>query len=114
MSMNGDHIDKMVNDTIESFDGAVRAQPKPFLFARISRLIVQRSNEQNIWMRIAAFISRPSVAIAGIALLIIINAAIIYERRSNGDKTIVQINAATADEFAINSSGIYEFENIEP
>ena len=106
-------IEKLVEDTINSFDGTERATAKPFLLTRIFARMQNQPDSQNIWTRAGSFLSTPSVALAVLLLIIIVNATIILQR-SNTDNSTVQNTTVPKDEFAINVISIYDIENQEP
>lgn len=112
--MDKQRIEKLVDDTIESFDRAKRAEPKPFLLTRVMAAINSQSPGQNIWTKAAAFISRPGIAIAGLLLIIFVNTAILITNKSDSEQSgAVQNNFTTKDDFAINANTIYYIENPE-
>ena len=104
-------IEKLVDETINSFDGAERAAAKPFLLTRINAKL--QADPQNVWTRAGSFLSSPRVALAGLLLILALNAAIII-RNTNEENSIVQNTTAVKDEFAINVISIYDTENQEP
>lgn len=111
--MQKSRIEKLVEETISSFDGAARAAAKPFLLTRINARIQNQSGIQNGWARAGAFLSTPRIALAGLLLILILNATIILQR-SNTDNSLVQDITVVKDEFAINVISIYDIENQEP
>ena len=112
--MDKQRIEKLVDGTIESFDGAKKAEPRPFLLTRVMAAINNRSTSQNIWTKAAAFISRPGIAIAGLLLIILVNTAILIINKSDSEQPgVVQTNSTAKDDFAINANTIYYIENPE-
>jgi len=112
--MREENINQKIEDSINSFDGLTRAEPKPFLLTRVMAAINTQQTTQNIWAKTGAFISRPGVAFAGMMLIICINMSIFFISRNNTDKeSMVQNNSLVKDEFAINASNIYDLENPE-
>jgi hypothetical protein len=111
--MQKSSFEKLVEDTINSFDGAKRATAKPFLLTRIFARIQNQPGSQNIWVRAGTFLSTPRVALAVLLLIISLNAAIILQRL-NTDNSMVQNTTVSKDEFAINVISIYDIENQEP
>lgn len=111
--MQNSNIEKIVEETINSFDGAERATAKPFLLTRIYARLQNQSSPQDIWARIGSVIASPRVAFASIILILILNAAIFW-KRSNADKNTVVNTSLGKDDFAINVISIYDFENQEP
>ena len=106
-------IEKLVEETINSFDGAERAAAKPFLLTRINARMQNQPGTQNIWSWASSFLSNPRVALAGLLLILTLNATIII-KNTNEENNIVQNTAAVKDEFAINVISIYDTENQEP
>lgn len=107
-------IENLVNETIESLDGAKRAEPKPFLLTCVMASINNRVSVQNSWTKLGIFISRPGIAITGLLLVMLLNVTIFFTSKSNTDRSnIGQNNAAAKDEFAINAGTIYDIENPE-
>ena len=106
-------IEQLIAETINSFDGAKRAEAKPFLLTRIFARMQAEPAADNIWTKAGAFLSRPSVALAGILLIVLVNVAIIVSNSNENNNTVQQVSAAK-DEFAINVISIYDTENLEP
>lgn len=107
-------IEKLVDNTIGSFDAAKRAEPKPFLFTRVMAAINNQSSMQNTWTRCAAFISKPGIAISGLLLIMLVNITIVLISKNNNEKPgFVQNSINNKDEFAINAGAIYDIENPE-
>ncbi|MEO6669079.1 MAG: hypothetical protein ABIN36_06365 [Ferruginibacter sp.] len=107
-------IEKLVTDTIGSFDGAKRAAPKPFLLTRVMASINNRPFSQNGWTRLAAFISQPGIAIAGLLLVLLLNITIFLTNNNNSDPSnFVQNNSYAKDEFATTVVSFYDIENPE-
>ena len=110
--MQKHHIEKLVEETISSFDGVKRAEPKPFLLTRILARKRGEDAVQNIWTRAGSFLSKPAVAFAGLVLIVFVNAAIIMS--NSDDNSSVQNSTSSKDDFAINVISIYDNENQEP
>ena len=110
--MQKQRIEKLVEETLNSFDGAKKAEPKPFLLTRVLARMQGQAEVQNIWARAGSFLSKPAVALAGLLLIVLVNAAIIMS--NNDDNSSVQNITSSKDEFAINVSSIYDNENQEP
>lgn len=105
------NIDKLTEDTLQSFDGMKRAEPKPFLFTRVMASVNNGFSTTNNWTRIAAFISKPRIAIAGMLTLLLLNVAIYFmSKRETG---FVQNNMLVKDEFVTNTATIYDSDNLD-
>jgi hypothetical protein len=107
--MNDNNVDKNIDAALNSFDGANRAMPKPFLFTRL----MARMNraEENSWEKALRFIARPTVAIAGLCLVIGINAVVLFN--NTGKTTVADQAYNNTDEFSTNVASLYNFENTE-
>lgn len=95
-----EQIDKLVDDTLNSLDGAGRATPGPYLFTRLNARM-QNANE-GVWDKTLRFVSRPAIAMAILCLVICINALVVtrnYPAKST--------SAATEETYA----SVYEYNN---
>ena len=103
----------MVHETMNSLDEVERAAPAPFLLTRINaRMNLQ---QVSVWERISLFITRPGIAMAAIALVIIINLLIYSFSNSTADFNNIQNMQAYSDEYSINNSpALFDLENIQP
>jgi len=99
-------ISEEVDKTLDSLDGIQRASANPFLFTRIQARL--QREEKNFWSQAFAFISRPTVAFAGIAVAIIINAVVLFESRSEPVKNTQDEEQVFASEYNLSTNTIYE------
>lgn len=106
-------VEKLVEETINSFDGAKRAAAKPFLLTRVLARMQSTDDTQNFWSRAGSFLSKPGVALAGLLFILLANAAIIMSNTNDANST-AQGLTSSKDEFAINVISIYDTENQEP
>ena len=104
-----DHIDKMVDEALNSLDNIERASPAPYLLTRVRARLTDK--RQNTWERLVALIGRPAFAIPALLMLIFINVAVVLFNRSASFNT-EQLNPA-ADEFSLTVATIYDIENSE-
>jgi hypothetical protein len=100
------HIQQEVDKTLDSFEGIQRASANPFLFTRI-RATLQKE-EKNVWSQVFAFISRPAIAFAGIAIAIVINAVVFFESRSQPLQNTQDEEQVFASEYNLSTSTIYD------
>ena len=110
---NKERIEKMINEAIDSLDGAGRAVPKPFLLTRIN---ARMDNSRNsAWETAARFIARPVVVIAGLCMVIAVNALVVAYNNSTTTTNISEQLTASTDEFSTSSvATLYDIDNIEP
>ena len=105
------HIDKLVEETINSLDGLSRAKANPFLFTRVEARL--RQGSKSAWDQAVAFISRPAVALAMLGLVILSNAVAMWQTRSE-DLVTDQAQLALSEEYNISVTAFYEEETPEP
>ena len=111
--MQKNNIEKLIEETINSFDNAERAAAKPFLLTRINARMQNQPGTQNIWARAGSLLSSPRIALTGLVLIILLNTAIII-KNNNAENITTQSSVIAKDEFAINVISIYDTENQEP
>ena len=111
MMNKNEHINKLVDEALNSLDGAERAIPRPYLFTRLNARM-QRETESS-WDNILKFISRPAIALAGLCLVIAINALVLTNNYS-ATTTVAEEQYASADEYNTSVSLLNDIENIEP
>jgi len=111
-----DHINKKTEEALNSLDGIVSAEPKPFLLTRINAALQSRQpGDRSTWGSIAALLKRPAVAFGMLLLIAFINIAVLAGGNPFTEKKNTQsFSANTKYDFAINVSGIYDIENQEP
>jgi hypothetical protein len=103
-------INKMIEEMLNSFDGAKRAAPRPYLFTRLKAGI--EKNKKNTWEVMGKFISRPAIAIAGLCIVIAVNVLVItFNKTSRNNSASDQFATATTDDFSGNVASIYDIEN---
>ncbi|MEO7766678.1 MAG: hypothetical protein ABIS01_04600 [Ferruginibacter sp.] len=108
-----DHINKSVDDALNSINDINRASPKAFLLTRINNRLNQPS--QNVWEKAGWFIGRPVFAIPVLAMVITVNFMVIVLNRPDPVKVSTeQFAQGTADDFSFTVSSIYDIENTEP
>jgi hypothetical protein len=103
------HIQQEIEKTLQSLDGAERAEANPFLFTRIRA----RMQRQRGWERITSFMMRPVIAFSVLFLIISVNAFVLF-RSENNTAGAESITAADlTDEYSIASVNDYDYENTE-
>ena len=103
-------MDKKIETVLNSLDSSNRAAPMPFLQTRINA----RLNKEvaSAWEKIAGFVSRPSIAIAGLCFVLLVNVLVIGLSKSANTNAITdQATVTQTDEFSISVATIYDFEN---
>jgi hypothetical protein len=111
-----ENIAQKVEQALNSLDGAHKASPGPFFFTRVqARLQKQRSNG---WELVSSFITRPSVALSGLCIIILLNVVAFYFRPAgNGNALAVsgaQNEPVYADDYSNLSNNFFYDETPEP
>jgi hypothetical protein len=110
---NKDRINKLIDEAVNSTEGVRRAAPMPFLQTRINARL--NNKNENIWERVSRFISRPSIAITGLMVIILLNVLVmVFNSADLTTSATEQPKQNGTDEFAFTVTAIYDFENIEP
>ncbi len=110
---NTEHINKLIEDALNSVDDIQRAEPRPFLLTRINAKM--KNETASVWERAGWFITRPAVAFTGLCLIVLINVMVMMNNNS-----VSTINAAeqvaqnSTDEFSSTVATIYDIENTQP
>src|SRR5215470_1329465 len=98
------HIQEQVDKTLDSLDGIHRALSNPFLFTHIQARL--QKEESNFWSQAFAFISKPMVAFAAVAIVMIINAVVLFESRSESVKNAQVEEQVFASEYNLSTNTI--------
>lgn len=111
--MNNEQLNKLVDDTLNSFDGVQRANPRPYLFTRLNAKM--QKNAGGSWDNALRFLSRPAVAMACVLLVVAINAMVFtMHRQSNIGSVNSEEPIAAIDGYNGTVSILRDIENIEP
>jgi hypothetical protein len=108
-----EHINKMIDEALNSVDDVKRAEPKPFLLTRINARM--NKGTESVWEKAGWLIARPVVAFTGLCLIVLINVMVMMNNTdavSTGNATEVAQNST--DEFSSTVATIYDIENTQP
>jgi hypothetical protein len=106
------HIQTQVDLAYNSLEGIKTSGPGPFFFTRVQARL--NAEQKNVWESLSAFISRPSIAIASICLIIMINAAAVFTEKSPTPSLADQPDQIYTEEYNMAVNSFYEIENSEP
>lgn len=112
MKNNEEHINRLVEEAMGSIDGSKRATPKPWLLTRINARM--QDEKDNSWDMALKFISRPAVALAGLCLVIAVNAMVVSYNYQPKTTTVSDETYASLDEYSSSATVLNDIENIEP
>lgn len=105
-------IEKRVEDALNSLDGIQRAEPQPWLFSRVKGRL-SKEEEKSGWETISSFLSKPTVAIAGLFLILGLNGVLVYNQQSGRSVNAIQTELQPSDsESLIASSSSFDYENL--
>ncbi len=101
---------------MNSLDGMQGASPGPFFFTRVQARLQQQTSSG--WESVTSFITRPAVALAGVCLVILLNAVAFYLRPDSVSPvaaSIAQSEPGYADEYgSLANNFLYDENNPEP
>ena len=84
------NMEKKVEEALNSLDGMERATPGPFFFTRVQARL--QREDGSAWDQTLSFITRPAVALAGLCLVVLLNAAAFYLQPGAGNTIAVNGN----------------------
>jgi hypothetical protein len=112
---SNEHINRLTDEALNSLDGAGRATAKPYLLTRINARMQNQNEKESIWDNALKFISRPAVALAGLCLVIGINAMVVSYNYPGKTTAVSDEQYASVDEYSNSSIAVLQdIENIEP
>jgi hypothetical protein len=106
-------IQQEIEQTLQSLDGAKRAEANPFLFTRIRARMDKKSN--NGWERAFSFLSKPAIAVAIVVLVMAVNGWALWGGPDTSDSvTSDNVNVSElANEYNVVASvDNYDYENL--
>ena len=112
---NNNNINRLTDEALNSLDGAGRATAKPYLLTRINARMQNQNEKEGSWDSALKFISRPAVALAGLCLIIGINAMVVSYNYPGKVTTATEDQYVSVDEYSSSSIAVLkDIENIEP
>ena len=109
---NPENIEKRVSGALGSLDGAHRATPGPFFFTRVQARL--NNMENSIWESISSLLARPGIAIAGISLVILMNAIVLFKGEEGSPVLAEQSEQVFTEDYNMAINSFYENVNPEP
>lgn len=110
--MSNEQINKHVEDAMNSLDGIQRAEPAPYLLTRINARLANGTT--SVWDTIGSFISRPSVMVSGLCLILLLNVTAVLQNKSYSRSVDEQLSSTAGDDYSAGFTTIDNIENIEP
>jgi hypothetical protein len=107
------HIQKKIEETLESLDNISKASPLPFFYTRLEARMMKE--EMNSWERVGKFLSRPAIAFASVGLVLMLNTFAFIRYTSQDNLSKDQQEIAAADEYNRTTSMFnYNIDNAQP
>jgi hypothetical protein len=88
---------KEIETIINSLEGMQKASPGDFFFTRVQAKL--QKEEISLWGRIASFITKPTVALATLCLIFLLNAAALFYQSSSSTSMVDQVEQSSADDY---------------
>ncbi len=107
-----EHITQWVDEALNSLDGAAKAQPRPYLFTRLTAKM--QKTETGVWDNALRYLSRPVVAMACVLLVIAANTAVFTFNNTSSSGAAADEQYAVADDYSNAVAVLNDIENIEP
>ncbi len=107
-------IQHETDQTLRSLDGVRQAEPAPYFYTRLMARM-QQARPADAWDRLIALITRPSVAITALILVLGANGFMFVSQLNNSSELAETTRQqAFADEYQLGINTIYEYEKTEP
>lgn len=104
-------IQRKIDQALESVNDIVQATPSSFFYTRLMARI--ENKEKNLWERLSGVITRPSIAIVTVLLVLALNAIVVLKGFYATENTSEYFELAVADEYN-NVTAFYDIDNIQP
>ena len=105
-------IEKKVEEAMDSINFIHRAHPSPYFFTRVlSKLENRKETLLDKWN---SLLLKPSLAMAVLGIIILLNAMVIYYNFSQSKISNDQSNLAISDEYSQSATPSFYLENIKP
>lgn len=108
---NVSEIQKKVDAALASVDSIERAVPNSFFYTRLQARL--QRGELNAWDRVSRALARPAVALASLALVLLLNAAVVVTGISNTNNNADVAEMSSTEDLRASIS-FYDIENNEP
>src|SRR5688572_25144347 len=107
-------ISQEIESTLSSLDGVQRAEPDDFFFTRLQARM-QRSGAADAWERFITTVTRPSIAIAGVLLILAVNGIMFIQLKPGPERTEqAMLQQDLEDEYQLGiSTTFYDFDKPE-
>lgn len=105
-------IEEEVEKTLNSLEGMRSASPGPFFFTRTQWRL--HNIQMNVWEKISAFIARPTIAMAVIFSVILMNTLVFIQQDRTSPPLAEQSEQQVYEDFYLADNAFSDYENLEP
>lgn len=108
--------EQKIESILNSLDGLEKANPRPFFFTRLEARM-QEEVKGSFVEKILGFLIRPSVAIAAVVLIVVVNAFVIISTTLHSEDQATEgnkIEIATVDQYLQMSANPFDGEKVNP
>lgn len=109
------NMEDKIEQALNSMDNHYSAKPRPYLMSRINAALAARKSE-TAWDKIYSIITRPVIAFAGIAFILVLNFLIISSYQENNKIKFQTESGSDWQSYSTaTNNALYDIENnIEP
>lgn len=109
-------VKELAESALNGFDGITRAEPRPFLYTRLSARMNNQNAPANFWERSARYLSRPAVAFACVLMVLLANGLVLLNKKTAvSDQSELLADDYTAGEMNTTATVLFDMDNnIEP
>ena len=102
------HIDKLVEDTMNSLDDLKQASPGPYFFTRVHARLNRK--QKDVWEQTLSFLTRPAILTASVLAIILVDIIALTNLKSteNNQASIEQAQVF-AEEYDFTIATIYDY-----
>ena len=86
-----------IESLLSSLDGIQKASPGPYFFTRVQARLQQ--DQPGTWGSIIRVITRPSIALGTLCLVVVVNAAALFYHREETTAVAQQLEQVSPDEY---------------
>ncbi len=102
------HMDKQVDDTLNSLDGLQKASPGPYFFTRVQARL--NRNQKDVWEQTLSFLTRPAVVAASVfAILLVDIIALTNLKSTDNNQASIKQAEVFAEEYDFTIATIYDY-----
>ena len=109
------NIENRIEQAMNSLDGISSASPGPFFYTRVQARLQKQAASS--WESVTSFITRPAVALAGVCIIILLNAVAFYFHPDNTAASVAAVSVSDqvyAEEYGTLASNVLYDENQNP